>query len=74
MKHKCLACGRPFPQGQGIVISRGGLELRFHSSKCAAKFFRAFFERANSPCLEEMARLARDMERSLEERAAKKRI
>jgi len=29
-KHKCLTCGRVFPEGQGIVIKIAGETLEFH--------------------------------------------
>jgi len=34
-----------FPEGQGIVITRAGVTLAFHSKACLAKFFRLFVER-----------------------------
>ncbi|MCS7107390.1 MAG: hypothetical protein NZ902_04735 [Acidilobaceae archaeon] len=74
MKHKCIMCGRPFPEGQGIVLSKGSVALRFHSSRCAAKFFKIFLDRAGSSSLEEMEKLAKEMEKKLEEMAVKKRI
>ncbi|MEN2999163.1 MAG: hypothetical protein ABDH61_01090 [Acidilobaceae archaeon] len=74
MKHRCIVCGRLFPEGQGIVLSRGNATLKFHSSRCAAKFLRIFFDRASSSSLEEMGRLAKEMERALEEGAVKKKI
>ncbi len=44
-RHKCIVCGRVFPEGQGIVINYGGVELSFHSSRCAAKFLRQLLDR-----------------------------
>ncbi len=44
-KHKCLTCGRVFPEGQGIVIKIAGETLEFHSSKCFAKFARELLSR-----------------------------
>lgn len=38
--HKCVVCGKVFYEGQGIIISRGDITLEFHSSKCAAAFFK----------------------------------
>jgi large subunit ribosomal protein L24e len=44
-KYTCIVCGRVFPEGQGIVIRRAGVELAFHSKACLAKFFRLFVEK-----------------------------
>ncbi len=44
-KHKCIVCGRPFPEGQGIIINYGKHKLAFHSSRCASKFLRLLLER-----------------------------
>lgn len=44
-KHVCITCGRPFPEGQGIILNIGGEILEFHSSKCFAKFAKELFER-----------------------------
>ncbi|MEM0340375.1 MAG: hypothetical protein QXN05_02625 [Acidilobaceae archaeon] len=66
-KRKCLMCGRVFPEGQGVIISRGGLILEFHSSRCAYKFFKIFFERLDYQCLT----VARDLAGELAKREAK---
>ncbi len=50
--HTCVVCGRPFPDGQGIVISVRGKVLEFHSSRCASKFLRLMLERGDSSCLD----------------------
>lgn len=74
-KFTCQTCGRPFPRGQGIVISRGGLTLTFHSSRCAYKFLRLVFERADERCVVNTAReLREELEKLLEARRVKKRI
>ena len=44
-RYECVVCGRMFPEGQGIVITRAGVTLAFHSKACLAKFFRLFVER-----------------------------
>jgi large subunit ribosomal protein L24e len=44
-KYTCIVCGRVFPEGQGIVIRRAGVELAFHSKACLAKFFKLFIEK-----------------------------
>ena len=44
-RHRCIICGRVFPEGQGIVIEYDGITLSFHSSRCASKFLRQLLER-----------------------------
>ena len=44
-RYTCIVCGRVFPEGQGIIIRRAGVELTFHSKSCLAKFFKLFVER-----------------------------
>jgi len=44
-RHKCVVCGRVFPEGQGIVLKLGPEVLEFHSSKCFAKFSKKLLER-----------------------------
>jgi ribosomal protein L24E len=44
-RHKCIVCGRPFPEGQGIVLRISGEVLEFHSSKCFSKFARDLLTR-----------------------------
>lgn len=64
-RYRCVVCGRPFPEGQGIVIRRGDLVLAFHSSRCASKFLRLLMERADAKCLEGPAReVLRDLEQA----------
>ena len=50
--YECVVCGRKFPEGQGIVISKGSTILYFHSSRCAAKFLRALLENSENTCIE----------------------
>lgn len=41
----CTVCGKPFPQGQGVVIVVDErLQLNFHSNRCASKFLRRLVE------------------------------
>ncbi len=40
----CIVCGRKFPRGQGIVLNIGGVELDFHSKRCALKFLTSLLE------------------------------
>lgn len=73
-KYTCLVCGRTFYEGQGVVIRRGGLELAFHSSRCAAKFLRLLVERSEQGCLEDSARrVARELEEALKRRQEERR-
>lgn len=44
-RHKCLVCGRVFPEGQGIILHLGDEILEFHSAKCFSKFAKALLER-----------------------------
>ncbi len=72
-RHKCVVCGRPFPEGQGIVIRYGDLELEFHSSRCASKFFRSLLERVEPRILQPyIKRLVEEYAELLEARAKKK--
>jgi len=43
--YRCIVCGRKFPEGQGIILSRSGIVIHLHSSRCAAKFLRLLIER-----------------------------
>lgn len=54
--YECVVCGRKFPEGQGIVIAKGGLVLHFHSSRCAAKFLKRLIENADDQCILKAAR------------------
>lgn len=74
MMGRCVICGRKIPEGQGIVLSRGSLILRFHSSKCASKFLRALLESAEEGCLSSMERVAREREKALEAKKTEKKI
>ncbi len=62
-RYTCIVCGRKFPEGQGIVIKRAGLELAFHSKACLAKFFRLFVERIDE---KEFKRAAREVIKEFE--------
>lgn len=44
-KHKCLVCGRVFPDGQGVILRLGNELLEFHSTRCFSKFARRLLER-----------------------------
>ncbi len=63
-RHTCLVCGRVFPEGQGIVVSRAGIELHFHSKTCLTRFFKLFIERIEE---REFKRVVRELVRELEE-------
>jgi len=72
---RCVTCGRPFPEGQGVIVSRGGLTLAFHSGRCAYRFFKLLFERVEERCVVGAAReLVSELEKAQESRRARKRI
>ncbi|MCS7099381.1 MAG: hypothetical protein RMH84_01240 [Sulfolobales archaeon] len=72
MKHAdrylCVVCGRVFPRGQGIVIRVEDRELAFHSSKCAARFYKMLIDRGSKEVISESIRLARELGNMLERR------
>ncbi|MGC9012317.1 hypothetical protein [Thermogladius sp.] len=66
-------CGRPFPEGQGIVVQYGDLRLEFHSSKCASKFFRSLLERVEPRVLSPyIKRLIEEYNEVVESKARKR--
>ncbi len=75
-KHKCIVCGRVFPEGQGIILTYGGVELAFHSSKCASKFLKQLLDRVPPDVLGDYVKrlVEENLEklRELEKRKAKK--
>ena len=62
--YTCLVCGKKFPEGQGIVIRRAGIELAFHSKVCFTRFCRLFIERIDE---KEFKRVARGLVKEYEE-------
>lgn len=76
MMPKCIVCGRAFPEGQGIILSRGEVYLSFHSSKCAAKFLRRLImDFVDYECIEKQTNLlAKEFEELLEKKAITKKI
>ncbi|MGC9209651.1 MAG: hypothetical protein ACP5FT_00015 [Acidilobus sp.] len=76
VRYTCVVCGRPFYEGQGIVIRRGQLELAFHSSRCAAKFLRLLVERAEADCVTDASRqVAKELDEALRKtREARKKV
>ncbi|MCE4620346.1 MAG: hypothetical protein F7C33_04905 [Desulfurococcales archaeon] len=70
--YECTVCGRKFPEGQGIIISRGGVVLYFHSSRCAAKFLKALIESSDDCIIEDLKRTAEEFRRAIE--AKRKRV
>ena len=74
--HRCIVCGRKFPEGQGIVMKVGNVVLEFHSKRCAYKFLRELVERLDPSVVEPVAKgLKKEMEERLrikEERSKKK--
>ncbi len=74
-RYRCIVCGRYFPEGQGIVIRRAGIELAFHSKTCLAKFFKLFVERLDENEFKRAAReVIKEFEESLRARQIVKRI
>jgi len=67
-------CGRPFPEGQGIVIQYGDLRLEFHSSKCASKFFKSLLERVEQRVLSPYIRRLLEKYTEVVESKARKKI
>jgi cell division FtsZ-interacting protein ZapD len=63
-RYTCLVCSRVFPQGQGVVIERGGIVLPFHSKTCAVKFFKLLVERLDEA---EFKKVVRELVKELEE-------
>jgi len=41
-KMTCPVCGKPFYEGQGVIIDFSGKTIVFHSKSCAIKFIRSF--------------------------------
>ncbi|MFP3143518.1 MAG: hypothetical protein RXQ93_00630 [Caldisphaera sp.] len=67
--HECIVCGRKFSDGQGIIINKGTLKLEFHSSKCAASFFKLLAERIDQSCFEKSSKdLIKELEKIREEK------
>jgi len=50
-RYKCLVCGRPFPEGQGIKMRIAGEELYFHSNRCLARFFKSLVGYVDESCI-----------------------
>ncbi|MEM0491125.1 MAG: hypothetical protein QXR02_05170 [Acidilobaceae archaeon] len=73
-RYKCIVCGRVFPEGQGVIVSRGGLTLTFHSGRCAYKFFKLWFERVDLQCLAIARDIMREYEKIIDARKPVKKI
>lgn len=74
-RYRCIVCGRYFPEGQGIVLRRAGIELTFHSKTCMARFFRLFIERLDESDFKRAAReTMREFEELLKARQVAKKI
>ncbi|MET1102271.1 MAG: hypothetical protein ABWW69_07345 [Pyrodictiaceae archaeon] len=69
-RYVCIVCGRVFPEGQGIIIKRAGIELAFHSKTCLTKFFKRFVEVVDES---EFKRVVREVRREFEEALKAKR-
>ncbi len=73
--YKCIVCGRSIPEGQGVILRRGGLTLTFHSGRCAYKFFKLLFERVSLECLETPSKeLIENLKTRLKSRERAKKI
>lgn len=68
--YECTVCGRKFPAGQGIIVTKAGITLHFHSSKCAAKFLRLLIERLDEG---ETRKILRELVDELKENLEKKK-
>ena len=73
-RYKCIVCGRVFPEGQGIVIERGGLTLAFHSKACAVKFFKLMVETMDEGEFKKVARSLMKEFEELQKRRAKQKV
>ncbi|AKV74728.1 MULTISPECIES: hypothetical protein [Metallosphaera] len=49
--HVCLTCGRPFPEGQGIILTLAGRTLEFHSKACAYSFLKDLVFSISEDCV-----------------------
>ncbi|MCE4617174.1 MAG: hypothetical protein F7C32_01120 [Desulfurococcales archaeon] len=73
--YECSVCGRKFPVGQGIVVSKAGITLYFHSNRCASKFLRLFLERMGEEEARRVLReLLEELSKALEEKRKEKTI
>ncbi len=73
--YTCIVCGRKFPEGQGIIIRRAGVELAFHSKACFVKFFKRFIEIIDEKEFKKAAReVQREFQKALEAKAKAKVI
>lgn len=70
-RYTCVVCGRVFPDGQGIVIRTGDVDIAFHSSRCAAKFLRMLIDKGSKEVVSASLRLARELETLLTEKREK---
>ncbi|BBG23881.1 hypothetical protein [Sulfuracidifex tepidarius] len=50
---ECNTCGRPFKEGQGIILTLAGKKLFFHSKGCAYKFFKEVLELSDKDCIDD---------------------
>lgn len=73
---KCIVCGRSFPDGQGIVLSRRDLYLSFHSSRCASRFLRRLImDSEDIDCLEKQVNtILKEFEEIQEKKKVTKKI
>ncbi|MDM7274515.1 MAG: hypothetical protein P3X22_000080 [Thermoprotei archaeon] len=73
--YRCIVCGRSIPEGQGVIVRRGGLTLTFHSRRCAYRFYKLLFERVSLECVETQSKeLVKELETRLKSRESVKKI
>jgi len=63
-KHRCVVCGKAFPEGQGIMLKVGDEVLAFHNKRCAVKFFKALIEEVD---VNELKRAVSEVKKMFEE-------
>lgn len=63
--YNCIVCGKKFPEGQGVVIRREGIELYFHSKDCLGRFAkRLLLDAPDISCLlDEIRELVKQFEK-----------
>ena len=72
--YECVVCGRKFPEGQGIILSKGGRVLYFHSKACAARFLKLLLERVDERCITPaIDEVLGELRKALEERRRRAR-
>ncbi len=73
-RYVCIVCGRKFPYGQGIIVSRAGITLTFHSKSCLTKFFKLFIENLDEKEFKKASRVVVEEFRKLRELKSKPKV